>query len=217
MNIFRKHFMTDELISIINNKPGNDLSNNVDQIINQIFDELIHLDIYKAFEHNINTDLILEENIFEFEYNIIHKKDIDFICPKNLEIIDENFYTNFIQRKNIKYQNKIIETDIIINNGKIIIVFNNKELDLTIKDLILIGHLNNGGHFDSKFICDILLNTADIKNINTMIAAIKYMNYINAINNEKLMQNFLIHYFDKSLRKKDTTQIKSAIYIDSYE
>ena len=217
MNIFRKHYMTEELISIINNKFGNNLSNNDDLIINQIFDELIHLDIYKTFEHNINTDLILEENIFEFEYNIIHKKDIDFICPKNLEIFDENFYTDFIQRKNIKYQNKIIETDIIINNGKIIIGFNNKELDLTKKDLILIGHVNNGEHFDSKFICDILLNTADIKNINTMIAAIKYMNYINAINNEKLMQNFLIHYFDKSLRKKDTTQIKSAIYIDSSE
>ena len=50
-----------------------------------------------------------------------------------------------------------------------------------------------------------------------MIAAIKYMNYINAINNEKLMQNFFIHYFDKSLRQKDEYKLRSEIYIDSSE
>ena len=97
---------------------------------------MIDLDLYKTLEHNINTNLMLEENIFDFEYNIIDKKDINFICPKNFEIIDEDFYNYFIQRKNINHKNKITETEIIINKGKIIIEFN-QEIDLFKKDLIL--------------------------------------------------------------------------------
>ena len=206
MDKFRKHYILDELSSFLNNKFANNLYD--DLVINKIYEEMIKLDIYKKIENNIKTNLTLGEDIFDFEYDLFKNNDINIMCPKNFEIIDNNFYKDFIRRKNIKHQNKIIQTDIIINNGEIIIEFRNKEVDFIKNKSILIGHINNNNYIDSKFICDVLLNTSD-EISKKMVAALKIMNYINAINDKNLTENIFIHYFNSSLCEIDFNETKS--------
>ena len=121
MDTFRNHYINDELISFLDNKLTNISSNYDDLLINQISEELFNLDLYKKFENNINNNLIIGENIFDFEFDIIKNDGIDITYPKNFEIIDINFFNNFIKRIDKNYENKIIEIDFIINNGVIII------------------------------------------------------------------------------------------------
>ena len=120
---------------------------------------------------------------------------------KNFEIVDDNFYKDFIERKNIIHRNKIMEIEMIINNGKIILFSDNNKI-------ILIGHIINDNYLYNKFINDIFLNSVDGKYIKLISAAFKRMNYINAINDERLNKKIFIHYFDESLKPKISNEIK---------
>ena len=197
MNNFKKYFYADKLFSIIHNYEKN-LSINNDPIINKIYEDLINLDFYQKLEENTNAVLQIDDNLFDIENEVINN---NIMSPKNFEIIDDSFYKDFIERNNIEHKNKIIEIEIIINNGKINLIFINKEI-------ILIGHLDYRNHLNYKFISDILLNCPDRK--SAMLASLKIFNYIIAINNEKLIKNIFVHYFDESLRQKkseDNTNI----------
>ena len=191
MDSFKKYFYADKLFSIIHNYEKN-LSINNDPIINKINEDLINLNFYKKLEENINANLQIDENLFDIENEAINN---NIMSPKNFEIINDGFYKYFIERNNIGHKNKIIELEIIINNGKINLAFINKEI-------ILIGHLDYKNYLNYKFISDVLLYCYDMKSKNTMVASLKILNYINAINNENLIKNIFIHYFDESLRQK---------------
>ena len=55
MNKFRSLYPVNEFISTLNYKFNNDLSNNIDSTINQLFDELSKIDIYKKCLENLNN------------------------------------------------------------------------------------------------------------------------------------------------------------------
>ena len=166
------------------------------------------MEYFKKFEENLNNDIKCEDNLFNIDYDIIKNGDSNIMALKNFEIVDDNFYKDFIERKNIIYKNKIIETEVIINNGKIILFSENNKI-------ILIGHIINNNYLYNKFITDIFLNSSEYKNTKVLSAALKRMNYINAINNEILNKNVFIHYFDESLRPKISNETKEKMMIIS--
>ena len=55
MNKFRSLYPVNEFIPTLNYKFNNDLSNNIDSTINQLFDELSKIDIYKKCLENLNN------------------------------------------------------------------------------------------------------------------------------------------------------------------
>ena len=76
MNKFRSLYPVNEFISTLNYKYNNDLSNNIDSKINQLFDELSKTDIYKKCLDNLKNAQNLEANIFDIDYDIIKKEGI---------------------------------------------------------------------------------------------------------------------------------------------
>ena len=194
MDKFRSHYPINELFSFLSNKYQNNIPNN-----DKLYADLNGNQILTKIEQSLNNKLNVEENIFNIE--IKTNKNITY--PKNFEIIDINFYNDFIVKKNINHRNKIIETELIVNNGKIILAFNNSLNNGTpngYETIILIGHLENNNYFDTKFISDIFLYINERKSKEAMMAALKNMNYINALNQEKLRNNVFIHSFDNSFK-----------------
>jgi len=199
MDKFRSHYLINEFNSFLSNKYKDNL-NNDETSINQILKELNEIQIITKNEEKLTTDIKLEENILNFEYEKIPNLNIDLMHPKNFEIIDINFYNDFIIKKKLDNFNQILESQLIINNGKIIISPIYKSLDDNA--IILIGHLKNINNFlDTQFISDIFLYFSDDKIKSPMIAGLKYKDYINAINEEKLTKNVFIYFFDETLKK----------------
>ena len=194
MDKFRSHYPINELFSFLSNKYQNNIPNN-----DKLYADLNGNQILTKIEQSLNNKLNIEESIFDIE----SETKMNICYPKNIEIIDINFYNDFIVKKYINHRNKIIETELIVNNGKIILAFNNSLNNGTpngYETIILIGHLENNNYFDTKFISDIFLYINERKSKEAMMAALKNMNYINALNQEKLRNNVFIHSFDNSFK-----------------
>ena len=172
IGVFKTHYLINALFSFFRNKfekPFNNLLNNdsTDAIIKELLSEkmlgeLSQNIIYKNLINNLKTELKIEENNFNFEYDIINNK----YYLKNFEIIDENFYKEIIIKKNMNYKNKIFATDIIINNGKIVV---------DLKEYVLIGHLKDITTYNYSFVSDALLIDYKNKNNNIIIGSLKQM------------------------------------------
>ena len=179
MDKFRGHYPINELFSFLSNKYQNNIPNN-----DKLYADLNGNQILTKIEQSLNNKLNIEESIFDIEI----ETKMNICYPKNFEIIDINFYNDFIVKKNINHRNKIIETELIVNNGKIILAFNNSLNNPNdYETIILIGYLENNNYFDTKFISDIFLYINERKSKEAMMAALKNMNYINALNQEKLL------------------------------
>ena len=206
-------FCMKEFISFLNYKYKNILPNNVDDsLINKMYEELLKNDIYKKFEKNFNNIPKIDENIIDLKYDTMNINNIIINYPNNFEIIDDNFYKDFIQKNNLNSRKRLNGTEIIFNDGKIIISENNSSTN----QIILIGNIKNNHYLDTKFIPDILINSFDSSNTQILKAALKNMNYINAINQEKIAKNIFIHYFNESPRKKklESNEIKNNNFIN---
>ena len=157
-------------------------------MINQVCDELAKTDVYKTWIKNLNTNN-LEENIFDIKFEFVNNGNNNLIYLKNFEIIDDNFYNNFIIKKNIaNIKHKILSADIIINNGKLIISINSNNKDSVYNKIILIGNIkviNNNIIY--KFIPDVLINFPDGGIKQQIYTAFRNNNYINVLKNENLM------------------------------
>ena len=203
ISVFKTHYLINALFSFFRSKFGNNLNNilnngSAEQIIKELISENILAElskniIFKNLINNLKTELKIEENNFNFEYDIINNK----YYLKNFDIVDENFYREIIIKKNMNYKNKIFATDIIINNGKIVV---------DLKEYVLIGHLKDITTYNYSFVSDALLIDYKNKNNNMIIGSLKQMSYINFLKNESLINTIFIRYFDESLRPNQINQ-----------
>jgi len=181
MDKFKSMYPFEEFIKLLNYKFNNNIPNNEDLVINLVYDELAKTDVYITWIKNLNINANLDERIFDIDLDIVKKENYNLIYLKNFEIIDDNFYNNFIIKKNIpSQQNKKLSADIIINNGKIIISIINNNKDSIYNKIILIGNIKDiNNNIIYKFIPDILINFSDCGNKQQISTVFRNNNYLN--------------------------------------
>ena len=204
MDKFRSMYPFDEFIKFIDFKFNNNILNNEEQVINQVYDELAKTDVYKDFIKNLNNNANIEENTLDIKLEYVNNGSNNLMYLKNFEIIDDNFYSNFIIKKNVLNQkDKILSADIIINNGKLIISLISNNKDSVYNKIILIGNIQaSNNNINYKFNPDVLINFSDGGNKQQISTAFRNNNYINVLKNQNSMKNIFIHYFDESLKQK---------------
>lgn len=141
-----KEFMKDVLNnSETINKYYHDI-NSVNEIYNNFINKFP--EINKELNKDLINSTLEDEKLFEIEEGATSDYSKTILYPKNFIIVNESVYNDLINRKNKNLINKKNSNhEIIINDKKIILNFNNKE-----DDLLIIGSLSNNNIFISELL-----------------------------------------------------------------